>query len=137
MNMKNFADIEDLRAFTDLPEKSDVARATALLKYASNYLRQIGKNNGVDIDQKIKESADGVYCDSVKLVTLAAVKRALLTPTDAPPANQWSQSASPYAETMVFTNPSNDIFFKQAELQLIGLSSVAGRSKFGLIRGAR
>lgn len=134
-NLATIADFEPFwRTLTDNDERN---RATTLLDLASSYLRQIAKNNDVDIDEKIADDETCTYKDSVKLVVMSAVKRAMLTPQDAPPADQWSQSASPYSETMTFTNPSSDIFFKTAELQLLGLGSVSGRGKIGILRGVR
>lgn len=136
--MKDFATTQDLESFWRvLTDKEEKTRANALIKHASAYLRQVAKNNQIDLAEKIDLDTDNIYGDSVKLVILAAVKRAMLTPQEAPPADQWSQSASPYSETMTFTNPSNDLYFKAAELQLIGLSSISGRSKLGFIRGVR
>lgn len=135
--MDSLATIEDFEPFwRTLDTNAERGRALSLLSLASSYLRQIAKNNGADIDEKI--TAEGnTYEDSVKLVVMSAVKRAMLTPQDAPPADQWSQSASPYSETMTFTNPSSDVFFKTAELQLLGLGSVSGRGKIGILRGVR
>lgn len=136
--LPDFATIEELEQFwKPIEAGQDTTRATSYLHYASNYLRQIGSNNGVDIDQKIVDDTTGVYEESVKMVVLSAVQRGMTTPTDAPPADQWSQSAAPYSESMRFTNPSSSLYFKTAELQTLGLSSVAGRSKFGLLRGVR
>lgn len=135
--MNDFATIQDLQKFWRTLDSTESDRAEALLGFTSNYLRQIAKNNGVDIDQKISDDSTGIYGKSVKLIILAAVKRAINTPIDVPPVDNWSQSASPYSETMQFTNPSGDIFFKHAELQLLGLASVAGKSKIGILRGAR
>lgn len=135
--LDDFATIEDLETFWRPLSTDENARATSLLSYASNYLRQVASNNSVDIDAKITADETSVYGNSVKLVVLAAVKRAMLTPIDAPPANQWAQAANPYSESMTFTNPSNDLYFKSNELQLIGLASISGKAKFGILRGAR
>lgn len=136
--METFATLEELEAFwkpLDIPEER--ARAGVLLDAASNYLRQIAINNGSSLDTRIDEDETGVLKASVATVTMSSVKRAMTTPVDAPPADQWSQSASPYSETIKFSNPSSDIFFKNNELQLIGVGSLAGRSRIGLLRGVR
>jgi hypothetical protein len=52
---------------------------------------------------------------------MEAVKRAMLTPVDAPPANSVQQTAGPYSENIVYTNPSGDLWFKKAELTAISL----------------
>ena len=136
--MANLATIEDLEPFwKSLDDTNAKERASKLLELASSYLRQIAANNDVDIDEKITEDTTGNYKNSVKLVIISAVKRAMTTPIDAPPADQWSQSASPYSETMHFTNPSNDLYFKTKELELLGFGSISGKSKISLLRGVR
>lgn len=133
-----FASLTDLitfwRALTGVDEQN---RATLMLEFASNYLRQIANNNSLNIDEKISLDTTGVYGANVKMVILAAVKRAMTTPIDAPPADSWSQSASPYSETMQFTNPSGDLYFKYKELELLGIKSISGKSQFGVLRGIR
>jgi hypothetical protein len=134
---EDFATIEDLEKFWRTLTQDENSRAQALIEMASNYLRQIAKNNKTDLDQIIIDEDDDIFKGSLKMIVLSAVKRAMLTPADAPPADEWSQSASPYSESMKFTNPSTDLYFKNNELKLIGLSSVTGRSKFGILRGVR
>lgn len=135
--LENLATLQELTEFWRAPEGPDESdRAESLLKTASSYLRQIAKNNRVAIDDKITEEGE-VYSDSVKLVIMMAVKRAMVTPLDAPPADQWSQSASPYSATIKFTNPSSDLYFKSAELKLLGFGSTSGNRQFGLLRGVR
>lgn len=138
MPLPDFATIDELEQFwKEIDAGPETTRATSYLHLSSSYLRQIGSNNGIDIDEKIVNDTTGVYEDAVKLVIMSSVQRGMTTPTDAPPADQWSQSAAPYSESMRFTNPSSSLYFKTAELQMLGLSSVAGRSKFGLLRGVR
>lgn len=129
---------QDLANYWRVLNGTESARATSLLSYASNYLRQIARNNDVDLDKKLEDAAangDGLLAETVKMVVLGAVKRAMLTPSDMPPVDQWSQSASPYSESMRFTNPTSDLYFKNNELQLLGLASISGKSQFGLLRG--
>lgn len=59
-----------------------------------------------------------------------ATKRALATPIDTPPVDNYSQSAGPYSENYRFTNPSGDLWFKKAELRSIGI----GVAKIGTIK---
>lgn len=130
--MKTFATVQDLTTFWHAPD--DTARAEALIEYESSYLRQIAANNNMDMENRMYD--DPIYKRNVTFVILAAVKRALATPADMPPADQWSQAASPYSESMTFTNPSSDLFFKKSELQLLGMMSINGSRKMGVIRGA-
>lgn len=135
--MAAFATAEELQSFWKPLSSDELTRAGVLLDYASTSLRMIGRNNDINIDTKSDQDSTGVYRDAVKLVILSSVQRAMATPVDAPPADSWSQSASPYSESMNLINPSTNLYFKTAELQSIGLSSVAGSSKFGLLRGVR
>ena len=128
--------IQDLEKFwRPLNGDAETDRATTLLLMAESFLRQIASNNGLDLDVKI--AADSIFKASVKLILLAAVKRAMTTPVDAPPANNWSQAANPYSETIQFTNPSGDLYFKKNEMQLLGLRSISGKSQFGTLEIAR
>ena len=137
MSLTPFATTTELASFWRPLTPDETSRAETLLTMASNYLRQIAANNSIDLDAKIAEDTTGLLKTNVKTVVLSATKRAMLTPTDAPPADQWSQSANPYSESITFTNPSNDLFFKKNELQLIGVGSIGGQSQFGVLRGAR
>lgn len=135
--MSAFATVEELQAFWKTLDAGEQTRATTLLNYSSDSLRMIGRNNQINIDTQIDDDATGVYENNVKLVIMSSVQRAMATPLDAPPADSWSQSASPYSESMNLINPSTNLYFKTAELNSIGLSSVAGSSKFGVLRGVR
>lgn len=115
------------------------ARAEVLLLQASNYLRQIAYNNGQDIDDNIIADPTGVYKANVQMVVAASVQRSIASPIDmVPDASQWSQSASPYSESVSFgTNISATLYFKDKELKLLGLGSVSGRVGISLMRGVR
>lgn len=135
----SFASVGELmQAWKALPP-NDQARAETLLLQASNYLRQIAFNNGKDIDDNINADPTGVYEANVKMVVISAVQRSLASPVDMmPDASQWSQSASPYSESMSFSgNVSSTLYFKDKELKLLGLGSVSGNLKTGLLRGVR
>jgi hypothetical protein len=119
--------------------EDDVARAEALLLQSSNYLRLVAKNNGQDIDENIASDPTGVYGANVKAVVLSSVQRSMASPVDMmPDASQWSQSASPYSESMSFSgNASGTLYFKDRELKILGLGAVSGAQKIGLMRGVR
>lgn len=112
-----YADVADLTAFWQAPDNAP--RALVLLTLASNRLRLIGEDVGVDTDAK--SNASPAYFSTIQWVVMEAVKRALLTPMDAPPANSIQQTAGPYSENIVFTNPSGDLWFKKAELSALSL----------------
>lgn len=118
-----FATKEDLAAFWRTLTSAEESRADTLLALASNRLRQIASDLGIDIDAKIAgdDTASAIYKANVQWVVMEAVKRAMLVPTDAAPANSIQQTAGPYSENIVFTNPAGDLWFKKAELTAIGL----------------
>ena len=135
----SFATVAELEAsWKDLtPDES--ARAEVLLLQASNYLRQIAINNGKDLDDNIIADPTGVYEANVKMVVTSAVQRSLASPIDMmPEASQFSQSASPYSESMSFSgNVSSTLYFKEKELKLLGLGSVSGNLGISVLRGVR
>ena len=136
-NLKPFATIDELRAFcgTDV-DMSDTVRVESLLIYASNYLRQIARNNGVDIDAEV--NGDELTASTVKSIVMASVKRALNTPANAPAAGSWAQAATPYSQTISnFENPGGDIYFKNNELKLLGFNSIGKSSQFSVLRGVK
>lgn len=115
-----YADHEDLAAFWRTLSGAEDTRADSLLKLASNRLRTIATKQGKDMDAMVNASES--YFSTVQWVVMEATKRAMLTPTDAPPANSIQQTAGPYSENIVFTNPAGDLWFKKAELSDLGLN---------------
>lgn len=135
----SLATVEDLEAAWKPLTPDEITRADTLLLQASNYLRQIAYNNGKDIDDNIEGDPTGVYGANVKMVVTSAVQRSLASPVDMmPDASQFSQSASPYSESMSFSgNVSATLYFKDKELKLLGLGSVSGRLGVSVLRGVR
>lgn len=135
----SLATVEDLEAAWKPLTPDEISRADTLLLQASNYLRQIAYNNGKDIDDNIEGDPTGVYGANVKMVVTSAVQRSLASPVDMmPDASQFSQSASPYSESMSFSgNVSATLYFKDKELKLLGLGSVSGRLGVSVLRGVR
>lgn len=135
----SLASVADLEASWKVLDATEQARAEVLLLQASNYLRQIAINNGQDIDDNIIADSTGVYGANVKMVVTAAAQRLMASPIDmVPDATQWSQSASPYSESMSFgSNISATMYFKDKELRLLGLGSISGKMGISLLRGVR
>lgn len=131
--MTPFATIEQFEAFWKPLEGADETRAETLLELASNRLRVIGSNVGVDIDAKAE--ASGAYASVLSWVVMEATKRAMLTPTDSPPANSIQQTAGPYSENIVFTNPAGDLWFKKSELHDLGLYGTQRLSSISTVPG--
>lgn len=135
----SFATVDELMASWKTLTVDERARAEELLLQASNYLRQVAYNNNKDVDDNIIADPTGVYEANVKMVVLASVQRSLASPVDMmPDATQWSQSATPYSESMSFVgNSSGTLYFKDKELKLLGLGTVSGRQGVGVLRGVR
>lgn len=135
----SFATVSELEESWKPLTIEEQARAEVLLLQASNYLRQIAVNNGKDLDDNVDADPTGVYGASVKMVVMSAVQRSIASPIDMmPDASQWSQSASPYSESMSFSgNVSATLYFKDKELKLLGLGSVSGNLGVSIMRGVR
>lgn len=133
------ATVTDLESSWKALTADEEARAEVLILQASNYLRQVAFNNGQNIDDNIDGDPSGVYGELVKMVVTASVQRIIASPADiVPDATQWSQSASPYSESINFgSNISSTLYFKDKELKLLGLGSVSGRPGVSILRGAR
>ena len=112
-----YANKDDLTLYWQAP--TDATRADYILKMASNRLRQIALDVGVDLDAQV--NANAVYFLNVQSVVMEAAKRALQAPVDQLPTEQYSQTAGPYSENFKYSNPAGDLFFKKAELKLLGL----------------
>ena len=111
-----YANADDLTLYWKAPD--DTNRANYILKMVSNRLRQMATDLGLNLDTLV--NADAVYFLNVQSVVMEAAKRALQSPTDQLPTEQYSQTAGPYSENFKYSNPAGDIFFKKAELKLIG-----------------
>lgn len=114
-----FATTEDLTKFWRTLDATETARAEYLLELASDYLRQIALNGRKNLDEML--SSGKVMENTLRTIVMEAVKRAMLTPQNQPPVNQMSQTAGPYSESFVFSNPAGDIWFKDKELKMLRL----------------
>lgn len=123
-----YATTDDLAAFWRPLLSTEEDRANSLLAYASSRLRMEAAKADIDLDAMVEEDDD--YAAQVKLTVMEAVKRAMLTPIDVPPVDNYSQAAGPYSENFKFTNPSGDLWFKKAELKALG---IMGNQKVGSI----
>lgn len=120
--MNPYASGEALAAYWRALTSPELARANVLLILASNRLRQIAEDVNIDLDATV--NASPVKASVAQWVVMEATKRAMLVPTDAPPVNQMQQTAGPYSENYIFTNPSGDLWFKNAELKALGIWGV-------------
>lgn len=116
----NYATVADLSLYWRTITASETARAEDLLTLASSRLRIYAEESNIDLDAKVTASTD--YANTAKWVVMEATKRALATPTDIPPVDNYSQAAGPYSENYRFTNPSGDLWFKKSELKALGIA---------------
>lgn len=130
-----YANDEDLALFWRALTGDEVARANEILKKASNRLRITADNLDIDLDAKV--NASPAYFNTVQWVVMEATKRAMLTPTDAPPANSIQKTAGPYSENIVFTNPAGDLWFKNSELQDLGLQANQKLTSISTVPGSK
>ena len=116
-------------------------KAQAWITYVSNYLRLIAQNNNVNLDERLeddKNNGQGVYTSTVKMVVANAVMRVNAKPVDYPDATMYSQSASPYSEIVNYgSNATQEAYFKQKELALLGFRNISGRHQINILRGVR
>ena len=112
--LQPFATVADLEAFWKPLSDTEKTRAGSLLTLASNRLRMMGVRAGVDVDARKTESE--AYGSTLSWVVMEATKRAMLTPIDQAPVDNYSQTAGPYSENYKFSNPSGDLWFKKSEL---------------------
>lgn len=137
-------DLISLRDLQDLGMDVDGeagVKAQKWITYVSNYLRIIARNNGINLDARLKEDAvggDGSYRSVVEMVVANAVMRAAQKNVEIPDAVSYSMGANPYSESVNYgANAVNDAYFKHKELQLLGFKSLSGKSQIGRIRGIR
>lgn len=130
-----YANADDLSLFWKPLTGGDVDRANEILKKASNRLRITADNLDIDLDAKVNGSP--AYFNTVQWVVMEATKRAMLTPTDAAPANSIQKTAGPYSENIVFTNPAGDLWFKKSELQDLGLQGAQKLTSISTVPGSK
>lgn len=114
-----FADTDELEKFWRTLTEEEKNRAEYLLELASDNLRQVALNGNRSLDDMLQ--AGKIIENTLKQIVMESVKRAMLTPQNQPPVNQMSQTAGPYSESFVFSNPAGDIWFKDSELKLLKL----------------
>jgi len=113
-----YANKDDLTLYWKAPTGAGT-REDYILKMASNRLRQIAIDVSVDLDAQV--NANEVFFLNVQGVVMEAAKRALQAPLDQQPTETYGQTAGPYSENFKYSNPAGDLYFKKAELKLLGL----------------
>ncbi len=140
-NKNDLITLADLEALGVDVEGDAGTKAQAWITYVSNYLRLVAQNNNINLDEKLeddKNNGQGVYTSTVKMVVANAVMRANAKSVEYPDATMYSQSASPYSEMVNYgTNATQEAYFKQKELALLGFRNISGRRQINILRGVR
>lgn len=126
--MRAFATIEDMANLWRALTETELARAPHLLEVASDTLRQMAQNRGLNLDSMLYNGE--IYESVLKDVVVAAVGRALRASTTGEPVSQVTQSALGYSVSGTFLNPQGGMFFYDNELARLGLGK---RQKLGRI----
>lgn len=140
-NKNDLITLADLEALGVDVEGDAGTKAQAWITYVSNYLRLVAQNNNINLDEKLeddKNNGQGVYTSTVKMVVANAVMRANAKSVEYPDATMYSQSASPYSEMVNYgANATQEAYFKQKELALLGFRNISGRRQINILRGVR
>lgn len=103
---KSFASSADLKA--RWPELPDEQVAGTLLSDASQLIRDTCPGWA------------GASTATLKAITCAMVKRALISGTDNAGLSSAQETAGPYSQTMTYANPTGDLYLTRAEKQRLG-----------------
>lgn len=117
--MSAFATVSDMANLWRALTETELARAPHLLEVASDTLRQMAQNRGLNLDNMVYNGE--IYESVLKDVVVAAVGRALRASTTGEPVSQVTQSALGYSVSGTFLNPQGGMFFYDNELSRLGL----------------
>lgn len=117
--MRAYATIEDMANLWRALTQAEMTRAPHLLEVASDTLRQIAQNRGMNLDSMLYNGE--VFESVLKDVVVAAVGRVLRASTTGEPVSQVTQSALGYSVSGTYLNPQGGMFFYDNELSRLGL----------------
>lgn len=131
MTLPPFATEADVEATWGPLSPEDEAKVRSWLTSASNMLRVIGRNRGIDVDAYIAD--DELMREAAKDAVVASVRRVLMNPTGIR-SRTIQQTATPYAgtetETLDSSLSSARFYFDPTELAWLPFK----RSRFGTLR---
>lgn len=121
MALKPFATVEDVALLWRPLTSDETTRVAAMLPLISDMLRQIGKQVGVDLDEK--KVLDPTYASVLKSTTVDIVARAIRQSTSGDPMTQESQSAMGYSWSGTYAIPGGGLgnCIMYADLRRLGL----------------
>lgn len=117
--MSAFATVSDMATLWRALTETELARAPHLLEVASDTLRQMAQNRGMNLDNMLSNGE--IYESVLKDVVVAAVGRVLRASTTGEPVSQVTQSALGYSVSGTYLNPQGGMFFYDNELSRLGL----------------
>lgn len=117
--MEAFASVGDLAARWAGYTPDMDGRAGAVLGDVSARIRALMARRAVVVDPD-----DEVQASVLRSVTCAAAARCLSAAAvaDGAPVSQWTQTATPYSTSYIFSNPNGDIYLTKQELRALGLA---------------
>ena len=123
--MRAFATVGDVAARWPGYEASMGDACEALLLDASARLAAMLASAGVEVDIE-----DETQAQNLLGVTCSVVIRALNAAQVAGgmPVSQWTETATPYSNSFIFSNPNGDLYLTKMERASLGLSG--GRAAF-------
>ena len=110
--MAAYATVEELAAYWRELAQAEQARAAVLLDAAGVFIRSHCGGEPADT-----EAARYVSCDMAKTAMLAGAPSA--------PVKSWQQSGGPYSASVVFANPTGDLYWKGQYDELLGLAGMS------------
>lgn len=117
--MGAFATVGDLSLRWPACAQAGEERAAAVLGDVEARLRALMARKGVAVDP-----GDEAQAATLRSVACAAAARCLSASSvaDGAPVSQWTQTATPYSTSYIFSNPNGDVFFTRQELRALGLA---------------
>lgn len=123
--MEPFATVEDLAAGWSGYEDDMEEQASTMLVRVSTRLAAMLAAHGIEVDRH-----DEVQSAILKDVTCEVVRRSLSSQSvaDGMPVSQFTETATPYSNSYIFSNANGDVYLTRQEKELLGL--VGGHAVF-------
>ena len=111
-----FATPEQVEARWRMLDPDEEARCAQLLSDASVMIAEAMGPGWEDIEP------DSLTGQAMQIVACSMVIRAMKSPVDMPAATNYSQSAVGYSESFTYANPSGDLYLRDAEKRMLGIT---------------
>lgn len=123
--MEPFATVDDLTDGWSGLDPADEERAATLLDRVSVRIAAKLASHGIAVDL-----SDETQAAILKDVTCEVVRRSLSSQAvaDGMPVSQFTETATPYSNSYIFSNANGDLYLTKWERELLGLTG--GRAAF-------